>query len=320
MDFCSYFCRVLGKYNTKALHQKSKSVIMKKLIFSFSLALLSVLSVQAQLLWRVTAPGNEAHPSYLFGTHHVAPVSILDSVAGFTAALNSVDAVYGEMDMEVASSQESTMVLMSMAAAPADSTLSALFAPSQLDSIQAACNKYLGGVSVEYLDGLKPVMVANMIGIVQNQLAFPGRDDMTPVDDVIQRRARAAGKEVVGLETIEQQCQALMGAPIIEQAENLMSLVRDDEESISLARSLGQAYLEGDLNKILEIIESSESGMSASDSERLINSRNADWLRILAGLIPAASIMIAVGAGHLPGDKGLLEGLKKEGFKVEPVK
>ena len=32
------------------------------------------------------------------------------------------------------------------------------------------------------------------------------------------------------------------------------------------------------------------------------------------------SLVVAVGAGHLPGEKGLINLLKKAGYKVEPVK
>jgi uncharacterized protein YbaP (TraB family) len=31
------------------------------------------------------------------------------------------------------------------------------------------------------------------------------------------------------------------------------------------------------------------------------------------------SLVVAVGAGHLPGEKGVIELLRKEGYKVEPV-
>ena len=39
----------------------------------------------------------------------------------------------------------------------------------------------------------------------------------------------------------------------------------------------------------------------------------------MAGLLPTASVLIAVGAGHLPGDKGLISLLRKEGYTVTPV-
>lgn len=292
---------------------------MKKILLTFVAALIFSLAANAQLLWKITAPESGVAPSYLFGTHHLAPVATIDSIAGLTEALESADAVYGEIRIADMSTPEATQYIIGVSMAPADSTLSALFSPAQLDSLQMISDKYLGGLPVKTLDGLKPVMIANYIGIAQTRLAFPELADEMPIDAEIQRRALEAGKPVEGLESIEVQCKAMFGYPIIEQAEGLMDIVRNDDRSVSMARRLANAYLSGDLNAILAILESPEGGMGEEEADRMLYSRNADWLRILAGLIPAASIFIAVGAGHLPGEKGLINGLRSLGFNVEPV-
>lgn len=85
-------------------------------------------------------------------------------------------------------------------------------------------------------------------------------------------------------------------------------------------KKLAKAYLAGDLNQMLELMEDPASGSSDEWSERMINRRNANWARIMAGLLPSASVLIAVGAGHLPGEKGLISLLRKEGYSVEAVK
>lgn len=292
---------------------------MKQVFLLFLSFMLLTGSSSAQLLWRVTPPGCDDKPSYVFGTHHLVPTAFLDSVKGFDEALASVDAVYGEIDMTAMADPANLKIMMDMAAAPADSTLTKLLTHEQLDSLQKICDKYLGGVPYGSLDAMKPAMISNMISIVQTQSQLVMDGYTIPLDDEIQRRARAAGKNVAGLETIEQQSKALFGYPIIDQAADLMELIRSDEESLVMIKRLTDAYLSGDLHEILAVIESPASGMSDKDADRLINSRNADWLRILAGLLPTASIMIAVGAGHLPGEKGILEGFRRLGFNVEPV-
>ncbi len=291
-----------------------------KQIFLLSLSLLFVTgNAFAQLLWKVTPPGCDDKPSYVFGTHHCVPTAFLDSVKGFDNALASVDAVYGEMDMQSMTDVTAMNVMMAMTTAPADSTLSKLLSPAQLDSLQTISDKYLGGVPVASFDGLKPAVISTLIGKAKTMALFPQEATTIPIDAVIQLRARAAGKEVAGLETMEQQARAAFGYPIIEQAENLIETIRSDEESWFMVKQLTDAYLSGDLHEILAVIESPTTGFSPDESERFINSRNADWLRILAGLLPTASIMIAVGAGHLPGEKGILEGFRRLGFNVEPV-
>ena len=52
----------------------------------------------------------------------------------------------------------------------------------------------------------------------------------------------------------------------------------------------------------------------------MIYSRNDNWVEKLSKEMPADSLMVVVGAGHLPGDRGVIAGLRKAGFTVTPVK
>lgn len=60
-------------------------------------------------------------------------------------------------------------------------------------------------------------------------------------------------------------------------------------------------------------------GMDEHTAKRLIDDRNQAWADILIGAIPTASVLVAVGAGHLPGVNGLIAKLRDAGFKVDPV-
>ncbi len=53
-------------------------------------------SANAQLLWKVSGNGL-TQPSYIIGTHHLAPFSIMDSIAGLQKAMNETQQVYGEL-------------------------------------------------------------------------------------------------------------------------------------------------------------------------------------------------------------------------------
>ncbi len=54
-------------------------------------------SANAQLLWKVSGNGL-TQPSYIIGTHHLAPFSIMDSIAGLQKAMNETQQVYGETE------------------------------------------------------------------------------------------------------------------------------------------------------------------------------------------------------------------------------
>lgn len=292
---------------------------MKKFLTSLLLLTFIATISNAQLLWKISGNGLEK-PSYLFGTHHIAPISMLDSVAGFNEAFNAADKVYGEMVMSDSKTPQAQQAMLAYVMAPQDSTLTAVLAPAQIDSVNAMLQKYMGPMaSVNQFDVLKPSMVCTVVALAQSQRAFPAFNPEQQLDTEIQTRAAAAGKEVGGLETLDDQCKALFGSPIIEQAKELMDLVRNDNKSLEMAHTLANAYMAGDLNKMLEIIEDPTMG-AGENAEKLINKRNANWVGIMAGLLPTASILIAVGAGHLPGEKGLISLLRNEGYTVEPVK
>jgi uncharacterized protein YbaP (TraB family) len=52
----------------------------------------------------------------------------------------------------------------------------------------------------------------------------------------------------------------------------------------------------------------------------LIYDRNLRWVARIEKLIKEQSCFIAVGCGHLGGEKGILALMKKEGYTVKPLK
>lgn len=291
---------------------------MKKILFSIA-AIAMALSSQAQLLWKVTG-GDSKGDSYIFGTHHIAPVAILDSIQGFADALNSVSTVYGELEMAEMTSPAVQQVAMRHSMAPADSTLSKLLSAEQLDSVSAVLGKYTGGMlTAAALDPMKPVVVSTQLGMMQSMVAFPEFTGQQQLDQVIQERAQLAGKAVKGLETAEQQFAILMGGSLSRQAEQLMKDIRKEEKTIEDAKTLAAAYMSADLDAMERLFNDPDTGMSPETAKTLIYDRNDNWIAQLREILPADKVMIVVGAGHLVGEKGILSQLRNAGYEVTAV-
>ena len=78
-----------------------------------------------------------------------------------------------------------------------------------------------------------------------------------------------------------------------------------------------------DLETMLKINEERKGNQCdalPAEENALIYDRNKTWVQKLAAIMKAAPTFVAVGALHLPGDKGLLNLLKKQGYTVEAVK
>lgn len=290
---------------------------MKRLVLAFLAVLLCILMLRADILWRVEGPGIKS-PSYIFGTHHIAPVALLNSINGFDDALASVDAVYGELDMAQMMAPATRQQLMAAAMAPQDSLLTAVLTPAQVDSLDIILKEYLGPMmSVQAFAAMKPAMVQTVLTMAMNQKFFPDFNPAEQLDGTIQQRASEAGKTVGALETLDDQIVALFGAPITKQAKELMEVVADDDKASESAHRLADAYIKGDLDAMWALVNEE---MDEETALRMIYNRNDNWVGIIAGRLESAPTMYVVGAGHLPGERGLIAQLRAKGFTVTPVK
>ena len=293
---------------------------MKK-IFALLMFFCITLGVNAQLLWKVSGNGLDK-PSYIFGTHHVAPLSMKDSIAGMTEAMNETSQVYGELVMEDMMKPEMLMKMQQAMMLPTDTTLKSLFTQAQYDSIASVVKENIG-MELAMFDKLKPAALNAQLAVVLSVKALKEYNPQEQLDTWFQTQAKQAGKKVGGLETMESQINILYNSQSLKrQAQQLYCSATHIDYGIDMTRRLAEAYLHQDLDKLLEITE--EKMGNACDStpeeeEALIYGRNANWAKQMPGIMKQASTLFVVGAGHLPGEHGVLKLLEKQGYTVEAM-
>lgn len=299
---------------------KNSLTAMKK-IFALLMFFCITLGVNAQLLWKVSGNGLDK-PSYIFGTHHVAPLSMKDSIAGMTEAMNGTSQVYGELVMEDMMKPEMLMKMQQAMMLPTDTTLKSLFTQAQYDSIASVVKENIG-MELAMFDKLKPAALNAQLAVVLSVKALKGYNPQEQLDTWFQTQAKQAGKKVGGLETMESQINILYNSQSLKrQAQQLYCSATHIDYGIDMTRRLAEAYLNQDLDKLLEITE--EKMGNACDStpeeeEALIYGRNANWAKQMPGIMKQASTLFVVGAGHLPGEQGVLKLLEKQGYTVEAM-
>ncbi|MGE8427135.1 MAG: TraB/GumN family protein [Sphingobacterium sp.] len=79
-----------------------------------------------------------------------------------------------------------------------------------------------------------------------------------------------------------------------------------------------QAYKTESLAELTKLLQD-PTWMTVEQKEKLLIRRNLNWSNLIPPMIIEQSCFIAVGAGHLAGDKGLITLLREKGFKVEAV-
>ena len=295
---------------------------MKKASILFVLISLA-LACNAQLLWKVTGR-DSCKPSYLFGTIHLETSKYIDSVPGLRDAISSVDAVYGEIQMDSLTDNDMMIKAVNNLIAPPDSTIDKLLTKEEYQLVDSVVNSYfMGMITLETFSKMKPVVLSSQLGVMQMKKYFPEQLGLNDVIDVaVQAAGRELGKRIGGLETIEMQINMLYGTPLDVQAQELVNFCRMDNDIISFSKELCDAYHAQDLDtleKLLLLEGIGEDEMTNEIIEKLAYERNRRWMNTITKTIPRESMLVAVGAGHLVGKDGLIELLRRDGYTVEPV-
>lgn len=272
-------------------------------------------AMHAQIFYKVEGKGLEK-PSYLFGTHHFASESILDSMPKVEEALKQTECVVGELVMDE-NPMAMVQVMQSHMMAPADSTLSKLYTAERFAQLDSVFGSLTGGMSLRILEPMKPA-AANLT--LTSLVCAKSIPETGQIDTYFQKRARLDSIAVAGLETPEFQAEVLFDiVPISKQAESLAETLDDPEELVSSVDKLTEAYLRRDADALWELGKQAESESDAEFFEMLLAKRNERWLEQLPAMMAEKPLFVAVGCLHLYGERGVVEGLRKLGYSVTPV-
>ncbi len=265
------------------------------------------------LLWRV-----EGQPSsYVYGTIHVPDARVLALPPVVKKALAACDAFYAEVPLE----RKYNRLVDQRSRLPEGQTLDQVL-PAAL---YARTEQYFRskGVSLKPLSNRKVWMVAASLSLLDYLWDFVWR---TPLDQKLYDWARVRGREVGGLETIEEQLAIFDSLSDEEQAaflEKTLELCeRAAASGTSYARQAVDAYLRGEESELMaELRAGSNLDTEAGRKlfERLVTERNQRLAERMIGHLrkrPDRSFFFAIGAGHLMGPEGVVARLEQAGYVV----
>lgn len=123
---------------------------------------------------------------------------------------------------------------------------------------------------------------------------------------------------VLGLETIAQQMAIFDNMDTLQQRDMVMEFVRNPHKQDSTMQEMFDIYLKQNVDEMYSYISKDEGSIMQS-AEELLDKRNQNWIPQIEELIKKKKTFIAVGAGHLGGEGGVLRLLEKQGYKLTPV-
>jgi uncharacterized protein YbaP (TraB family) len=166
---------------------------------------------------------------------------------------------------------------------------------------------------ISSINRLKPFLVAGLLSTVS--LNCEMQDGM---EQLIMKEASLHDKEIFGLESVQFQATLFDSVPYEKQAKDLIKYIDSADTYQKSTRDLVDVYLKQDLKRMDSLLRISEPG-SEDYLDLLLYNRNRRWVFQMPGIMMEGTLLFAVGAGHLTGEQGVINLLRKKGFKVTPV-
>lgn len=290
------------------------------LLLSFSLTSCAKQKQETGLLWKISG-NNLEQPSYLLGTHHLAPLSFLDSINGVNEAFTDTKQTIGELDMNNVG--EMQMQLMMASLMPEGESYSELLSDEERKTLDNTLKEY-AGAGLDQFGQMKPAMLNMLLTVMIHQKYYPKDQTELSMDEHFQKEARDRYRQTLGLETVQDQIDLLLGSkPIDEQTESLLCTINNLDYGKKQMDRLMKAYYAQDLAAMAKLYEEDDPDnpcpSTEEEKDELNKKRNERWMEKLPDMIEEEPSFIAVGCLHLVGDDGLINLLRKKGYKVEAV-
>lgn len=266
------------------------------------------------LLWRIERPGVAA--SHVFGTLHSTDPRITTLPEPVTQALADADG----LAVEIVQTKEMPVRMARVMVLPRGRRLDSILGPALFTRLAEIASRH--GLPAHTLVRLKPWAASTAISIPAEERAgaAAGRKRL---DHALQIKAQARGIPVHGLETIEEQLGVFDGLPERDQVALLKQAVADYGKLDEFLLVMKRFYLARDLGGLYTWMEKQSTGADARllaiFKDRVINDRNRTMVARMAGALDQGGLFVAVGALHLPGERGVLNLLAARGYSVTRV-
>jgi len=286
---------------------------MKKLFYFLALSISSIFSIQAQqlenaLLWKIS--GNDLEkPSYLYGTIHITCDASLDD--SIKKALNETSQLALEVDMDDPNMQAKmgTGIFMNNG-----KLIKEMVSEEDYKLLNTFTQNNIGA-PIDALNKMKPffiiaAMYPKMIDCSNSQ----------SFENSLMEIAKSQNEEVIGLETIEDQLAVFDAIPYEEQVKDLLKSAKDNLESDKqMLKQMLSLYKSKNITALVALMNSDEEASTGKYKDILLDNRNKNWISKIEAYSKDQPTFFGVGAGHLPGENGVINLLRKQGFTVTAV-
>ncbi|PKP20262.1 MAG: hypothetical protein CVU05_09490 [Bacteroidetes bacterium HGW-Bacteroidetes-21] len=278
---------------------------MVRFLSAFILFLFAGQLIGQNLLWKISGKGIQ-EPSYLYGTIHITDKRVFSFDSTVTKAFHSCDALALEMVMDQIKKEdvEANMLMKT-------GTLKDLYTPEEWEFTDKAFKEKTGSSLMLFMK-MKPFFVYSQL--LQSGMS---KDMPEALDMYLLKEYRAKNKPVLGIEVLADQLGAIDQIELKEQAKMLYNALKDTTTNTDQFDGLIDVYLNQDIDKMLEMMN--DTTLPEKFNQAFLVGRNVKMAENIAKYSKKQKVFNAIGAAHLPGEKGVIALLRKKGYTVEPV-
>ena len=276
-------------------------VLISSGVFAQAKKAASVPLNEKSLLWEISGNGL-SKSSYLYGTIHMICGNDYFLSDKTKKAFEATDNLVLEVNLadpkEISSAQQ-----FIYGKEPLSKTLS----PQQLNDLDVLLQKRTG-MTVKQVDKFSIMAVMSLI----TMKSF-GCADIKMYEMEFIEMAKSSSKSIAGFETLQAQNDFLSSAYTDAEVITMLQGSNDDD-----AKKLVQNYIQENLPEIYKGLTASKA-MNEKTRKVLLDVRNENWIVKMPNIMKEKSTFFAVGAGHLLGEQGVINLLRKKGYTVKPV-
>ena len=294
--------------------RKLKHLLLQQLIvalaFTFSVTAVGADAVNRGFFWEVK--GGEK-PLYLLGSIHFAAANFYPFADHVEAAFTEADQLVVEVDISNIDPIALQAQVFEMGTYTPPESLADHVSPATL----AKLKKYLhsNNLPVDNFLRQKPGLI--VMTITSLELAKQGLNPNQGVDLYFLQKAFNQ-KAIKQLESFQEQFAVLLAD---EYGESMLSQTLDETASYDqLVYDLVTIWRHGDIERLHELLITeplTRYPESRAAFDALFTDRNIKMLEKITGyLSEPTSHFVVIGAGHMIGKDGIVEGLRAQGFEV----
>ncbi len=271
------------------------------------------------IFWKIEKPGLKT--SWLLGSMHVTDPRVLNLPLYAQAARDGADTIVIESD-EILSEKKAAAALLArpdLTMFTDGTTIEKLL--SREDYARLGAGLQQRGIPISAVSRMRPWMIASAVALPACEISRKAKG-IPFLDQKIATDAAAEGKQVRGLETLAEQLQAMAELPVEFHLKSLIETLELGSKMNDVVETMTDLYLSGDIGMTIPMLKTvspdgkDEESDYASFEQRIILDRNKIMAERAAPILASGNVFMAVGALHLPGDGGVIELLRKQGFTV----